>query len=287
MTLVNTKKMMQDAFNGGYAVPHVNMNNLEWAKAILTTAQELNSPIIVGASEGAIKYMGGYNVVAGIVKGMIKDLNITVPVAMHLDHGSLDGVKKAIEAGFSSVMFDGSHFPFEENFAKSQEVMALANPKDISVELEVGTLGGEEDGIIGNGDLADPEEVKKMATLNPSMIAAGINNIHGPYPPQWKSLDFDVLSKLKEAAGRPIVLHGGSGIPEEQVKKCIELGVGKVNVNTELQLANAEAIREFVRSGKSDEGKNYDPRKFLAPGYQAMKLAVKEKIELFGSVGKV
>ena len=286
MKLVNAKEMIAKAFEGKYAVPHINTNNLEWTKAILEAAQENNSPVIIGTSEGAVKYMGGFDTLVGMVSGMIKGLKITVPVALHLDHGSYDGAMAALKAGYSSVMFDGSHFPIEENVAKTKEVIAFAKEKGASVEVEVGTLGGEEDGVIGNGDKADPKEVALMASLGPDMIAAGINNIHGQYPADWTGLDFEVLSQLKAAAGMGLVLHGGSGIPEDQIAKAISMGVAKINVNTELQLANAEAIREFVRSGKSDEGKNFDPRKFLAPGVEAMKNTIKEKMTLFGSINK-
>ena len=286
MKLVNAKEMIVKAFEGQYAVPHINTNNLEWTKAILESAQENNSPVIIGTSEGAVKYMGGFDTVVGMVKGMVKGLNITVPVALHLDHGSYEGALAALEAGYTSVMFDGSHFPIEENVEKTKSVIAAAQAKNASVEVEVGTLAGEEDGVIGSGDKADPKEVALMASLGPDMIAAGINNIHGQYPAGWTGLDFDVLSQLKSAAGRALVLHGGSGIPEDQIAKAISMGVGKINVNTELQLANAAAIREFVRSGKSDEGKNFDPRKFLAPGVEAMKKTVKDKMTLFGSVNK-
>lgn len=286
MKLVNAKEIVAKAFEAGYAVPHINTNNLEWTKAILTTAQENNSPVIVGTSEGAVKYMGGFKTVAAMVSALVEELKITVPVVLHLDHGSYEGALKALEAGYSSVMFDGSHFPFEENVQKTKEVIAAAAAKGASVEVEVGTLAGEEDGVMGAGDKADPKEVAIMATLGADMIAAGINNIHGPYPENWTGLDFEVLSQLKAAAGRALVLHGGSGIPVDQIKKSISMGVAKINVNTELQLAFAEATREFVRSGKSDEGKNYDPRKFLEPGYKAMKATVKEKMEIFGSVNK-
>ncbi len=286
MALVNAKKMIKKAFDGQYAVPHINTNNLEWTKAILSAAQESNSPVIVGTSEGAVKYMGGFETVVGMVSGMIKGLNITVPVSLHLDHGSYEGALEALKAGYTSVMFDGSHLPFEENETKTKDVIAKAAAQDASVEVEVGTLGGEEDGIIGAGDVADPAEVKAMADLGPDMIAAGINNIHGPYPEGWTGLDFDVLSKLKAEAGRALVLHGGTGIPAEQISKAISMGVAKINVNTELQLANAEAIRAFVKSGESEKGKNYDPRKFLAPGYEAMIDTVKGKITLFGSADK-
>lgn len=286
MALVNAKEMIKKAFEGQYAVPHINTNNLEWTKAILEAAQENNSPVIIGTSEGAVKYMGGFDTLVGMVSGMVKGLGITVPVALHLDHGSYDGAMAALKAGYSSVMFDGSHFPIEENVKKTKEVLAFAKEKNASVEVEVGTLGGEEDGVIGSGDKADPKEVALMASLGPDMIAAGINNIHGQYPADWTGLDFEVLSQLKAAAGMGLVLHGGSGIPEDQIAKAISMGVAKINVNTELQLANAEAIREFVRSGKSDEGKNFDPRKLLAPGVNAMKETVTHKMKLFGSVNK-
>lgn len=284
--LVNMKAMTAKAFAEGWAVPHINTNNLEWTKAILTTAQEQNSPIIIGTSEGAVKYMGGFDVCVALVTSMVKDLNITVPVTLHLDHGSYEGALKALEAGYSSVMFDGSHFPFEENIAKTKEVIAAAAKKGASVEVEVGTLAGEEDGVHGSGEKADPKEVAAIAALGPDVIAAGINNIHGIYPANWTGLDFEVLSTLKAAAGRGLVLHGGTGIPTEQIKKAISMGVAKINVNTELQLSCAAATREFVRSGKSDEGKNFDPRKLFNPCYLAMKETVKEKMEIFGSVNK-
>ncbi|NQZ66097.1 MAG: class II fructose-1,6-bisphosphate aldolase [Mycoplasmatales bacterium] len=286
MALVNAKEMTKKAFEGQYAVPHINTNNLEWSKAILETAQEMNSPIIIATSEGAVKYMGGQHVVVGMVKGLMKDLNITVPVALHLDHGSKEGALNALKSGYTSVMYDGSHEDFETNFANSKEVIEAAKAGNQSVEVEVGTLGGEEDGITGNGDLADPEEVAKMATLGPDMIAAGIGNIHGPYPASWKSLSFETLSKLKQAAGRAIVLHGGSGIPGDQIEKAISMGVSKINVNTELQQANAAAVKEFVISGKVDQGKNFDPRKLYADGYKAMKETVRFKINQFGSANK-
>lgn len=286
MALVNAKEMTTKAFEGQYAVPHINTNNLEWSKTILETAQEMNSPIIIATSEGAVKYMGGQHVVVGMVKGLIQDLNITVPVALHLDHGSKEGALNALKAGYTSVMYDGSHEDFETNYANSKEVIEAAKAGNQSVEVEVGTLGGEEDGITGNGDMADPIEVAKMASLGPDMIAAGIGNIHGPYPASWKSLSFETLSTLKEAAGRTIVLHGGSGIPEDQIIKAISMGVSKINVNTELQQANAAAIKEFVISGKVDEGKNFDPRKLYADGTKAMKETVKFKINQFGSANK-
>ena len=262
MALVNAKEITKKAFEGQYAVPHINTNNLEWTKAILLTAEKMKSPVIIGSSEGAVKYMGGFKTVAALIKAMHDDLGITVPVAIHLDHGSYEGALKALEAGYTSVMFDGSHFPIDENVDKTKKVIAAAAKKNASVEVEVGTLAGEEDGVVGAGDVADPAEVKLMADLGADMIAAGINNIHGPYPKGWTGLDFDVLSKLKAEAKRCLVLHGGSGIPQEQIKKAISMGVAKINVNTELQLAHAAAIREFVRSGKSDEAKNYAPRKF-------------------------
>ena len=286
MPLVNAKEMTRKAFEGQYAVPHININNLEWTRAILETAQEMNSPIILGTSEGAVKYMGGMKTVHGMVAGLVEDLNITVPVVLHLDHGSFEGALKALKSGYTSVMYDGSHSPFEENFKNSKEVVEAAKAVNASVEVEVGTLGGEEDGIIGNGDMADAKEVAQMATLGPDMIAAGIGNIHGPYPASWKSLSFETLSTLKEAAGRCLVLHGGSGIPEDQIVKAISMGVSKINVNTELQQANAAAVKEFVISGKIDQGKNFDPRKLYADGFQAMKDTVKFKINQFGSANK-
>lgn len=286
MPLVNAKEMTQKAFAGQYAVPQMNINNLEWTKSILEACEEIKSPIILGVSEGAMKYMGGWNTIVGMVKGLISDLNITIPVALHLDHGSYDATFKALEAGFTSVMFDGSHFPFEENMKKSKEVLEAAKKYNASLEVEVGTLGGEEDGIVGTGDVADPEEVRGIAAINPDMIAAGIGNIHGQYPPEWESLSFETLSQLKEAAGRAIVLHGGTGIPEDQIKKAISMGVAKINVNTELQLVNAAALKEFVTSGKIDEGKNFDPRKINAVGIKAIKEAVKFKVTQFGSNNK-
>lgn len=283
MQLVNAKKIVKSAFENGYAVPHININNLEWTKIVLQTANDLKSPIILGVSEGALKYMGGHKTVVGMVEGLMEFYNISVPVALHLDHGSFEGAKKAVNAGFTSVMFDGSHLPFAENFQKSQEIITLAHEKNISVELEVGTVGGEEDGIIGDGQVADINEVTKISTLDFEMIAAGINNIHGPYPANWSGLNFDVLSKLKNITKRCIVLHGGSGIPDEQIKKAISMGVAKINVNTELQLANAKAIKQFILSGEIDKDKNFDPRKLLAPGVKAMQEAIIEKIELFGA----
>ncbi len=284
--LVNMTEMTKKAFEGKYAVPHINTNNLEWTRAILETAQEMKSPVIIGTSEGAIKYMGGMKTVVGMVNGLMEDLDITVPVVLHLDHGSFEGAKEAIKAGYTSIMYDGSHSPFETNYKNTVELMKLVKAKGMSMEAEVGTLAGEEDGIIGEGDKADPEEAKKMAALGLSVLAAGIGNIHGPYPKEWKSLDFEVLESIKEAAGIGLVLHGGSGIPEDQIKKAISLGVAKINVNTELQQANAAKIKEFCVSGKIDEGKNFDPRKLYADGSQAMKDTVKFKINQFGSNGK-
>ncbi|WKX02455.1 class II fructose-1,6-bisphosphate aldolase [Candidatus Mycoplasma mahonii] len=286
MAFVNAKEMIKKAYEGHYAIPHINTNNLEWTKAILLAAEEMKSPVIIGSSEGAVKYMGGFKTVKNLVKNLHDSMGITVPVAIHLDHGTFEGAKKALEAGYTSVMFDGSHFPIEENIEKTKTIIALAAKQDASVEVEVGTLAGEEDGVQGSGDVADPKEVKIMADLGVDMIAAGINNIHGPYPEGWEGLNLGVLSKLKVEAQRGLVLHGGTGIPSDQITKAISMGVAKINVNTELQLANAAAIREFVRSGKSDQGKNYDPRKLLAPGVDAMVQAVKDKITLFGSNNK-
>ncbi len=285
--LVSAKEMLQKAKEGKYAVGQFNINNLEWTKAILQTAQELNSPVILGVSEGAGKYMAGYTTVVGMVKGMIDELNITVPVALHLDHGSYEHALKVIEAGFSSVMFDGSHYDINENIEKTKEIIKLANEKGLSVEAEVGSIGGEEDGVIGNGEVADVNECKMIADLGVDMLAAGIGNIHGKYPANWAGLRFDVLEKIAEATTpMPLVLHGGTGIPADMIKKAISLGVSKINVNTECQLAFAEATRKYVEAGKDLEGKGFDPRKLLAPGVEAIKATVKEKMELFGSVGK-
>ena len=285
--LVNTEKMLKDAKAGKYAVGHFNINNLEWTKAILLTAQELNSPVILGVSEGAGKYMCGFKTVTAMVDSMVDELGITVPVALHLDHGSYEGALKCIEAGFSSVMFDGSHYGIEENIAKTKEIIALAHSKGISVEAEVGAIGGEEDGVIGGGEVADPEECKMIADLGVDMLAAGIGNIHGKYPANWKGLRFDVLANIQELTGEmPLVLHGGTGIPADMIKEAISLGVSKINVNTECQLAFAEATRKYIEAGKDLEGKGFDPRKLLAPGFEAIKATVKEKMELFGSVNK-
>jgi fructose-bisphosphate aldolase class II len=285
--LVSAAKMLKDAKAGKYAVGHFNINNLEWTKAILLTAQELNSPVILGVSEGAGKYMCGFKTVTAMVDAMVDELGITVPVALHLDHGSYEGALKCIEAGFSSVMFDGSHYGIEENITKTKEIIALAHSKGISVEAEVGAIGGEEDGVIGGGEVADPEECKMIADLGVDMLAAGIGNIHGKYPANWKGLRFDVLANIQELTGEmPLVLHGGTGIPADMIKEAISLGVSKINVNTECQLAFAEATRKYIEAGKDLEGKGFDPRKLLAPGFEAIKATVKEKMELFGSVNK-
>ena len=285
--LVSAAKMLKDAKAGKYAVGHFNINNLEWTKAILLTAQELNSPVILGVSEGAGKYMCGFKTVTAMVDAMVDELGITGPVALHLDHGSYEGALKCIEAGFSSVMFDGSHYGIEENIEKTKEIIALAHSKGISVEAEVGAIGGEEDGVIGGGEVADPNECKMIADLGVDMLAAGIGNIHGKYPANWKGLRFDVLANIQELTGEmPLVLHGGTGIPADMIKEAISLGVSKINVNTECQLAFADATRKYIEAGKDLEGKGFDPRKLLAPGFEAIKATVKEKMELFGSVNK-
>lgn len=285
--LVSAKEMLIKALEGKYAVGQFNINNLEWTKAVLVTAQECNSPVILGVSEGAGKYMGGYKTVVGMVNGMLSELKITVPVALHLDHGSYEGAIKTIEAGFSSVMFDGSHYPIDENIEKTKELIKIAYEKGISVEAEVGAIGGEEDGVVGNGEVADPDECKRIADLGVTMLAAGIGNIHGKYPENWKGLRFDVLAKIKELTKDiPLVLHGGTGIPEDMIKKAISLGVSKINVNTECQLSFAAATRKYIEEGKDLQGKGFDPRKLLAPGFEAIKATVKEKMELFGSVNK-
>ena len=284
--LVSAKEMLEKAKAGKYAVGQFNINNLEWTKAILLTAQELNSPVILGVSEGAGKYMCGYETIVGMVKGMIKCLKITVPVALHLDHGSYEGAKACINAGFSSVMFDGSHYPIEENIAKTTELVNACNVLGISLEAEVGSIGGEEDGVVGAGECADPAECKMIADLGVTMLAAGIGNIHGKYPANWAGLNFDVLGAISEKTGdMPLVLHGGTGIPEDMIKRAISLGVSKINVNTECQLSFAAATRAYVEAGKDLQGKGFDPRKLLAPGFEAIKATVKEKMELFGSVG--
>lgn len=285
--LVSAREMLNKAREGKYAVGQFNINNLEWTKAILLTAQENQSPVILGVSEGAGKYMGGYRTIVGMVTGLIQDLNITVPVALHLDHGSYEGALKCIEAGFSSVMFDGSHYPIDENVAKTTELINLTNDKGLSLEAEVGSIGGEEDGVVGTGDIADPAECQRIADLGVTMLAAGIGNIHGKYPDNWAGLAFDALENINTATGTvPLVLHGGTGIPEDMIKKAISLGVAKINVNTECQLAFAAATRKYIEEGKDLQGKGFDPRKLLAPGYQAIKDTVKEKMELFGSIGK-
>jgi len=287
MALVSAKEMLTKAKEGHYAVGQFNINNLEWTKAILLTAQELNSPVILGVSEGAGKYMCGYTTIVGMVKGMINELGITVPVALHLDHGSYEGAKACIEAGFSSVMFDGSHYPIEENIAKTKELVELTDKLGLSLEAEVGSIGGEEDGVVGAGECADPDECKMIADLGVTMLAAGIGNIHGKYPENWAGLSFDTLAAIQEKTGTmPLVLHGGTGIPADMIAKAISLGVSKINVNTECQLAFAAATREYVEAGKDLQGKGFDPRKLLAPGFEAIKATVKEKMELFGSVGK-
>ena len=285
--LVSAKEMLTKAKAGKYAVGQFNINNLEWTKAILLTAEELKSPVILGVSEGAGKYMCGYKTVVGMVKGMIEELGITVPVALHLDHGSYEGAKKCIEAGFSSVMFDGSHYPIEENIAKTKELVAVCNELGLSLEAEVGAIGGEEDGVVGSGEVADPKECKMIADLGVTMLAAGIGNIHGKYPENWAGLSFDTLDDIQKLTGdMPLVLHGGTGIPADMIQKAISLGVSKINVNTECQLAFAAATREYVEAGKDLQGKGFDPRKLLAPGFEAIKATVKEKMELFGSIGK-
>ena len=287
MPLVNAKEMLTKAKAGHYAVGQFNINNLEWTKSILLTAQELNSPVILGVSEGAGKYMCGYKTVVGMVNGMLEELNITVPVALHLDHGSYEGAKACIKAGFSSIMFDGSHYPIEENIAKTKELVAACNILGLSLEAEVGSIGGEEDGVIGMGECADPKECKMVADLGVTMLAAGIGNIHGKYPANWKGLSFETLDAIQQLTGdMPLVLHGGTGILADMIKKAISLGVSKINVNTECQLAFADATRKYVEAGKDLEGKGFDPRKLLAPGAEAIKATVKEKMELFGSVGK-
>ena len=287
MALVSAKEMLQKAKAGHYAVGQFNINNLEWTKAILLTAEECKSPVILGVSEGAGKYMAGYKTVVGMVNGMLEELNITVPVALHLDHGSYEGAKKCIEAGFSSIMFDGSHLPFEENVEKTKELVAICNEKGMSLEAEVGSIGGEEDGVVGMGECADPQECKAIADLGVTMLAAGIGHIHGKYPANWAGLQFDVLDDIQKLTGEmPLVLHGGTGIPEDMIKKAISLGVSKINVNTECQISFAEATRKYIEAGKDLEGKGFDPRKLLAPGAEAIKATVKEKMEIFGSIGK-
>ncbi len=285
--LVSAKEMLDKAKAGHYAVGQFNINNLEWTKAILLTAQENNSPVILGVSEGAGKYMAGYKTVVGMVNGMLEELNITVPVALHLDHGGYDACYKCIEAGFSSVMFDGSKYPIEENVAKTKELVKVCAEKGLSLEAEVGAIGGEEDGVIGMGECADPKECKAIADLGVDMLAAGIGNIHGKYPENWAGLSFETLDAIQQLTGAmPLVLHGGTGIPDDMIKKAISLGVAKINVNTECQLVFAEATRKYIEEGKDEIGKGYDPRKLLAPGFDAIKAKVKEKMEIFGSIDK-
>jgi fructose-bisphosphate aldolase class II len=285
--LVSAKEMLTKAKAGKYAVGQFNINNLEWTKSILLTAEELQSPVILGVSEGAGKYMCGYKTIVGMVKGMLEELNITVPVALHLDHGSFEGAKACINAGFSSIMFDGSHYPIEENIEKTTQLVHACDILGISLEAEVGSIGGEEDGVIGAGECADPDECKAIADLGVTMLAAGIGNIHGKYPENWAGLSFETLDAIQAKTGdMPLVLHGGTGIPADMIKKAISLGVAKINVNTECQLAFQEATRKYIEEGKDLEGKGFDPRKLLAPGAEAIKATVKEKMELFGSVGK-
>ena len=285
--LVAAKEMLDKAKAGHYAVGQFNINNLEWTKAILLTAQECNSPVILGVSEGAGKYMTGFKTVADMVKAMIDELNITVPVALHLDHGSYEGCYKCIKSGFSSIMFDGSHYPIEENVEKTKELVAVAHAMGMSIEAEVGSIGGEEDGVVGAGECADPQECKMIADLGVDMLAAGIGNIHGKYPANWQGLSFETLDAIQQLTGAmPLVLHGGTGIPADMIKKEIDLGVYKINVNTECQLSFSAATREYIEAGKDNQGKGFDPRKLLAPGFEAIKATVKEKMELFGSIDK-
>jgi len=285
--LVSAKDMLNKALEGHYGVAQININNLEWTKAVLTTSQELQAPVILGVSMGAGKYMTGYKTVTAMVEGMLESLDITVPVALHLDHGNYDAAVACIKAGFSSIMFDGSSLPFEENYAKTTKLVNTCDVLGLSLEAEVGSIGGEEDGVVGMGECADPEECAKIASLGVTMLAAGIGNIHGAYPENWAGLQFDVLEKIRAATGNvPLVLHGGTGIPDEQVKKAIGLGVSKINVNTECQWVFQAATRQYIEEGKDKVGKGFDPRKLLAPGYEAIKAKVKEKMELFGSVGK-
>ena len=288
MGLVSAKEMLEKAKAGKYAVGQFNINNLEWTKSILATAQELNAPVILGVSEGAAKYMTGFKTVSAMVSAMVESMNITVPVALHLDHGTYEGAKAALEAGFSSIMFDGSHYGIEENIEKTKEIVALCHAKGVSVEAEVGSIGGEEDGVIGAGEVADPKECKMIADLGIDFLAAGIGNIHGKYPENWAGLSFDRLAEIQAVTnGKPLVLHGGSGIPREQVKKAIDLGVSKVNVNTECQLVFAEATRKYIEEGKDQQGKGYDPRKLLKPGADAITALVKDMMnDFFGSAGK-
>ncbi len=285
--LVSAKEMLEKARDGKYAVGQFNINNLEWTKSILQVAEEMKSPVILGVSEGAGKYMTGFKTVAAMVKAMDEEMKISVPVALHLDHGTYEGCYKCIKAGFTSIMFDGSHYPIDENIAKTCELVKISNAMGLSIEAEVGSIGGEEDGVIGMGECADPNECKQVADLGVTMLAAGIGNIHGKYPANWKGLSFETLAAIKEKVGdMPLVLHGGTGIPAEMIKKAISLGVAKINVNTECQLSFQEATRKYIEAGKDLEGKGFDPRKLLAPGAEAIKQTVREKIELFGSANK-
>ncbi len=285
--LVSAKEMLTKARDGKYAVGQFNINNLEWTKSILSVAEELRSPVILGVSEGAGKYMTGFRTVVGMVNGMLEEMKITVPVALHLDHGTFEGAQKCIRAGFSSIMFDGSHYPIEENIEKTKILVNACDVLGISIEAEVGSIGGEEDGVVGMGECADPNECKRIADLGVTMLAAGIGNIHGKYPANWPGLSFETLEAVKKQVGdMPLVLHGGTGIPEDMIKKAISLGVAKINVNTECQLSFADATRKYIEAGKDQQGKGFDPRKLLAPGAEAIKATVKEKMELFGSVGK-
>ena len=285
--LVSAKEMLEKAKAGHYAVGQFNINNLEWTKSVLLTAEELQSPVILGVSEGAGKYMTGFGTVAAMVKAMHDELGITVPVALHLDHGTYEGCYKCIKAGFTSIMFDGSHYPIDENVEKTKELVQVAHAMGMSIEAEVGSIGGEEDGVVGMGECADPDECKRVADLGVDMLAAGIGNIHGKYPANWKGLSFETLDAIQQKTGvMPLVLHGGTGIPADMIKKALSLGVAKINVNTECQLSFADATRKYIEAGKDLEGKGFDPRKLLAPGAEAIKATVKEKMELFGSVGK-
>ena len=285
--LVSAKEMLEKAKAGHYAVGQFNINNLEWTKSVLLTAEELQSPVILGVSEGAGKYMTGFGTVAAMVQAMHDELGITVPVALHLDHGTYEGCYKCIKAGFTSIMFDGSHYPIDENVEKTKELVQVAHAMGMSIEAEVGSIGGEEDGVVGMGECADPDECKRVADLGVDMLAAGIGNIHGKYPANWKGLSFETLDAIQQKTGvMPLVLHGGTGIPADMIKKAISLGVAKINVNTECQLSFADATRKYIEAGKDLEGKGFDPRKLLAPGAEAIKATVKEKMELFGSVGK-
>ncbi len=280
--LVNAKEMLDLAYENGYAIGHFNTNNLEWTKAILLAAEAKKTAVIISSSEGAAKYMGGFKTVANLVKNLHDALGITVPVAIHLDHGTYEGAKACIEAGYTSVMFDGSHFPIEENLEKTKEIVRLAHEKGISVEGEVGGIGGEEDGVASAGELADVEECKNLAACGIDFLAAGIGNIHGVYPADWQGLNFDRLKEISEAVKMPLVLHGGTGIPDDQIKKAISLGVSKINVNTECQIAFAKATREYIEEGKDQKGKGFDPRKLLLPGTNAVQALVEEKMDMFG-----